>query len=52
MGVYTTIGLMYLIEIAPEGLSELYGTFNQVSFVVGLLFFDFIGPSLDYMELN
>ena len=43
---------MYLVEIAPEGLSGFFGSLNQLGIVLGLLLFDFTGPSLTYMELN
>lgn len=52
MGSFSTIGPMYLIEIAPEGESGFFGSLNQLGIVIGLLLFDFIGPSLNYMELN
>lgn len=52
MGAYSSISPMYLVEIAPEGASGFFGCMNQFGIVLGIVFFDFIGPSLNYMELN
>lgn len=52
MGSFSTIGPLYLVEIAPPGLSGFFGSLNQLGIVIGLLLFDFIGPSLTYLELN
>ncbi|KAK8842723.1 glucose import [Tritrichomonas musculus] len=52
MGMYSTISPMYLVEIAPKGTSGFFGSLNQIGIVIGMVFFDFIGPSLTYMDLN
>lgn len=52
LGAYSSIDPMYLVEIAPEGLSGFFGSLNQLGIVIGLLIFDFAGPSLNYMDLN
>lgn len=52
MGSFSEVGPMYLVEIAPTGLSGFFGSLNQLGIVLGLLLFDFIGPSLSYMKLN
>ncbi|OHT09614.1 major facilitator superfamily transporter [Tritrichomonas foetus] len=52
MGAYSSIGPMYLVEIAPADASGFYGSLNQVGIVVGIVLYDFIGPSLTYMELD
>lgn len=43
---------MYLVEIAPNNLSGFFGSLNQIGIMTGMIFFDFIGPSLTYLELN
>lgn len=52
MGAFSSISPLYLVEIAPEGSSGFFGCFNQVGIVLGMIFFDFIAPSLTYMKLN
>lgn len=52
MGLYSTISPMYLVEIAPKRTSGFFGSFNQLGIVIGMIFIDFIGSSLTYMELN
>lgn len=52
MGAYSSIAPLYLVEIAPEGSSGFFGCLNQAAIVLGMIFFDFIGPSLTYMTLN
>lgn len=52
LGSYSSIDPMYLVEIAPEGLNGFFGCLNQIGIILGLLLFDFVGPSLNYMELN
>lgn len=52
MGSYSSISPMYLVEIAPEGTSGFFGSLNQIGIVVGMVLFDFIGPSLSYNEMN
>lgn len=52
IGAYSSISPMYLVEIAPEGTSGFYGSLNQIAIVIGFLLFDFIGPSLTYLELD
>lgn len=52
MGAYSSVSPMYLVEIAPEGISGFFGSLNQIGIVIGIVFFDFIGPSLTYMELD
>ncbi|KAK8895239.1 glucose import [Tritrichomonas musculus] len=52
MGAYSSINPMYLVEIAPEGTTGFFGSLNQIGIVVGIVFFDFIAPSLTYMSLN
>lgn len=52
MGSFSTAGPLYLVEIAPTGAGGFFGCLNQLGIVIGLLLFDFIGPSLNYLELN
>lgn len=52
MGSFSIAGPLYLVEIAPAGESGFFGCLNQLGIVIGLLLFDFIGPSLNYLELN
>ncbi|KAK8839643.1 glucose import [Tritrichomonas musculus] len=52
MGAYSSMAPLYLVEIAPEGSSGFFGCLNQAGVVLGMIFFDFIGPSLTYMSLN
>ena len=52
LGSYSSIDPIYLVEIAPEGLNGFFGCLNQIGIIIGLLLFDFVGPSLTYMELN
>lgn len=52
MGAYSSISPMYLIEIAPHDVSGFFGCLNQIGVVLGIIFFDFIGPSLSYMQLD
>ena len=52
MGSYSSISPMYLVEIAPVGRSGFFGSLNQIGIVIGMVFFDFIGPSLTYLTLN
>ncbi|KAH0795640.1 major facilitator superfamily transporter [Histomonas meleagridis] len=50
-GGFSTICPMYLVEIAPEGYSALFGSLNQIFNVIGVLIFDFVAPSVDFMIL-
>lgn len=52
MGAFSSIAPMYLVEIAPEGTSGFFGSLNQIGIVMGIVFYDFIGPSLTYLELD
>lgn len=52
LGSFSSIDPMYLVEIAPNGLNGFFGCLNQIGIIIGLLLFDFCGPSLTYMELN
>ena len=52
MGAYSSIGPMYLVEVAKEGYSGFFGSLNQIGIVLGMVFYDFIAPSLNYMALN
>lgn len=52
MGSFSTVDPMYIVEISPEEVSGFFGSLNQIGNVTGMIFFDFIGPSLDYLELN
>lgn len=52
MGAYSSIAPLYLVEIAPADVSGFFGCLNQIGIVLGIVFFDFIGPSLTYMTLN
>ncbi|OHS93366.1 major facilitator superfamily transporter [Tritrichomonas foetus] len=51
MGMYSSVSPMYLVEIAPSDASGFFGCLNQIGIVIGMVFFDFIGPSLSYMEM-
>ncbi|OHS96421.1 major facilitator superfamily transporter [Tritrichomonas foetus] len=51
MGMNAAIGPLYLVEIAPEGKSGLFGTLNQIGISVGQVFFNFVGPTVNYMIL-
>lgn len=52
MGSYSSISPMYLVEISPTGRSGFFGSLNQIGIVIGMVFFDFIGPSLSYVSMN
>ena len=52
MGAFSSIDPMYLVEIAPEGTSGFFGSLNQIGIVIGIILFDFLGPSLSYIALN
>lgn len=52
MGMYSAVGSMYLIEIAPPEYTGFYGTLNQAGIVFGQALYSFLGSTLDYMELN
>lgn len=52
LGCFSTVDPVYLVEIAPEGTSGFFGSLSQFGVCLGQVFFDFIGPSLTYMELN
>lgn len=52
IGAESSIAPMYLVEIAPDGQSGFYGCMNQFGIVIGFVLFDFIGSSLDYIELD
>ncbi|KAK8835892.1 glucose import [Tritrichomonas musculus] len=52
MGAYMTINPMYLVEIAPEGFSGVFGAINQFGVCIGNILFSILGVYLDYMELN
>ena len=52
MGIFSSISSMYLIEIAPKGRKGTFACLGQIGFVIGLILFDFLGPSLSYMQLN
>lgn len=52
IGAYSSIGSMYLIEIAPPSISGFYGSLNQIGIVIGQALYSFIAPSVDYMGLN
>ena len=52
MRSYSSISPMYIDEISQEGTSGFFGSLNQIIIVIGMVFFDFIGPSLIYMDLN
>ena len=52
MGSFSTVDPMYIVEISPKELSGFFGSLNQIGNVTGMIFSDFIGPSLNYLELN
>ena len=52
LGGFSSLGPMYLVEIAAEGYSGFFGSLNQIGIVTGQMLFSFIGPSLTYMEMN
>lgn len=52
MGSFMTICTMYLVEIAPEGYSGVFGSFGNFGIVIGNDLFCILGPYLNYMELN
>jgi len=52
MGAFSSLDPMYLVEIAPKGASGFFGSLNQIGIVVGVILFDFVGPSMSYIALN
>ena len=52
MGSFSAICAMYLVEIAPEGYSGLYGSLNQLTIFLAQGIFSFLGTVLDYMGYN
>lgn len=52
MGAYSAISPVYLVEIAPPNYSGFYGNLNQIGIMTGMIFLDFVGPSLSYLEMN
>ena len=52
MGAFSSIGPMYLVEISPRDSTGFFGTLNQIAIVVGQAFTNFIGSSLNYLNLN
>lgn len=52
LGCFSAVDPVYLVEIAPQGTSGFFGCLSQFGVCLGQVFFDFIGPSLTYMELN
>lgn len=52
LGAFVTISPMYLVEIAPEGYSGVFGSMNQFAIVLGNIFCSVLGPYLTYMEVN
>lgn len=52
MGAYSSISPMFLVEIAPADVSGFFGCLNQIGIVLGMVFFDFIAPSVSYLDLD
>lgn len=52
MGAFSSIGPMYLVEISPKDATGFFGTLAQISIVTGQVFTNFIGSSLNYMNMN
>lgn len=52
LGAYSSIGPMFLVEIAPKNSSGFFGTLAQIAIVAGQCFTDFIGSSINYLNLN
>lgn len=52
LGCFSAVNPEYLVEIAPEGTSGFFRSLSQFGVFLGQVFFDLIGPSLSYMELN
>lgn len=52
MGAYSSIGPMYLVEISPRDATGFFGTLAQIAIVTGQVFTNFIGSSLNYLNLN
>lgn len=51
LGCLSTINPLYIVEIAPEGKQSIYGTLGQLGVPIGMIIFNFLGPTLTYMEL-
>ncbi|KAK8872124.1 glucose import [Tritrichomonas musculus] len=52
IGMYSSICALYLVELSPDGYSGFYGSLNQIAIFFGQAIFSFLGPFMDYMELN
>ena len=52
LGAFSSIGPMFLVEIAPKNASGFFGTLAQIAIVAGQVFTDFIGSSVNYLNLN
>lgn len=52
MGSFSSINPLYLVKIAPEGLTSFFSGLNQFEIIIGLILFDVLRPSLSNMELN
>ena len=51
LGCLSTIDPIYIIEIAPQGKENFYGTFCQLGIPIGMLIFNILAPTLTYMQL-
>lgn len=51
LGSISSLSPMYLVELAPQGYTGFYGTFNQLSISVSYSLLNFLGPYLDYQKL-
>ena len=52
MGVNGSLPALYLVEIAPKGLTGLFGSLNQIGVALAQAFTNFIGSSVTFMQMN
>lgn len=51
LGCLSTIDPLYMIELHPEEKQDFYGILCQLGVPIGMIIFNFLGPTLTYMEL-
>ena len=52
VGSFSSVTAMFLVEIAPKGLSGFYGSLNTIAVFFAQSIISFLGPFVDYIEYN
>ncbi|OHS99651.1 major facilitator superfamily transporter [Tritrichomonas foetus] len=52
IGAYSSITPMFLVEVAPEGMTGFYGSLNQFFLITASMLINFLGPSLNFIKLS